>query len=219
MKEKLLTLVLAVCLWHGTNDAQAELIAIQISGEVTALYGDAPTTIHVNDTFVATYTYESTMTDSGDGIYFGHYVYDAPYGMTLDLAGYAFATHPSHTGQFEIRAWNDVNMATDSLVVNSYANVTSPAGGPEFDVLSWGLSDNTHVALSSDELITTAPVLSDWDSNTFTMVGADNAFSIEGIVTEAILVPEPAAGILLLTSGVFLLRRERRSKSFSKRRN
>ena len=165
MKAKLLMLVLAVCLGKVAGSAQAELIAIQISGEVTGLYGDAPTTIHVNDTFTATYTYESTMTDSGNGTDFGNYVYDAPYGMTLVLAGYEFVTTPSHAGQFSIRLWDDLNMATDIFSVNSYDNTTVTTGGPALSWIRWKLSDNTHSALSSDALLLTAPELSDWGSN------------------------------------------------------
>ena len=203
MKTKVITLALVTCCWACLNQAQAVPITIEITGEVTFIGGyNTPSTIHVGDSFAGTYTYDSSTIDSGGG----NYWHDAPYGIELSLGGYEFKTAPSHVGQFVISIWDDHVVYSGDILdeyrVRSYEN--SPlSNGVMIDEIRWNLYDNTHTALSSTDLPVTAPVLSEWSTNSLEIYGPGNSLSIQGTVTQAI--PEPLTGVLM-TMGVFLLR-------------
>lgn len=210
MKTKILMLTLLFGFWMGCNQVQATPITIQITGEVTSASGSAlPSTIHVGDTFTGTYTYDSLTEDSGGG----HYVHNAPYGITISLGGYEFMTAPNHVGQFDMRIGDDSigNGVNDYYGVRSqYQNISIPSVGFNIDYILWSLRDDTHTALSSGDLPITAPILEDWDYNYFEISKFGDAPNIwiRGTVTQAILIPEPLTGILM-AMGVFFIRRKR----------
>jgi len=209
MRRRIIILMLGVLLSCG-GLVQAEPITIQITGNVTSVGGYTqaiPDTIHADVTFTGTYTYDSLTDDSGGG----HYVHDAPYGITLSLGGYEFKTAPNHVGQFDMRIGNDQvgNGIYDIYSVNSYQNVSIPSVDFAYSI-EWKLMDYTHAAFSSGDLPVAAPVLTDWDYNIFKIHGVYGpdltGLTIYGTVTQ--VVPEPVTGILMAI-GVFLLRRRR----------
>jgi hypothetical protein len=191
--------------------AKAVPITIEITGEVTSASGSAlPGTIYEGVSFTGSYTYDSSNVDSGGG----HYVHDAPYGISLFLGGYEFKTSPGHVGQFDMRIADDLegNGVWDYYSVRSqYENISVPSVGFNIGTIRWDLMDSTHTALSSGDLPLTAPVINDWDYNYFEILGSDglgNGLWIRGTVTQA--VPEPLTGVLMAT-GVFFWRRRRKT--------
>ncbi|MFA6187224.1 MAG: PEP-CTERM sorting domain-containing protein [Phycisphaerae bacterium] len=212
MKKKLLKFVFVVLLCCG-GLTQAVPITIQISGNITSAGGvSLPSTIHTGSPFTGTYTYDSAALDSYTNPQRGKYLYNSPYGISLSLGGYTFATAPSHVGQFEILITNDDSFnlpVTDYYTVFSGVNAAIPSLGFTIDNIIWNLRDSTHTAIFSDALPVTAPVLTNWNYNVLTIYAFDSlgyGISIHGTVTQA--TPEPATSILIM-AGVFLLRRRR----------
>jgi hypothetical protein len=212
MGTKLLKFVFAV-LFLLPLCANAVPITIEISGNITSASGiSLPGTIHAGSTFTGTYTYDSLASDSDADSHRGTYQYDAPYGISILVGGYEFKTASNHTNGFEIYIRNDESFdlpVTDYYTVFSDENIsTLPAGFTMYNII-WNLRDNTHDALSSDALPTTAPVLADWGYNVLTIYAFDSlgyGISIKGTVAQA--VPEPLTSALL-AMGAFLLRRKR----------
>lgn len=205
---RIVVFVLGMLLLSG-GLAQAMPITIQFNGNVTSIGGyDAPSTkIQTGDTFIGTYTYDSSTIDSGGGTY----QHNSPYGIDIFLGGFEFKTSPSHVGQFAVRIRDNVanyyGRLFDAYGVQSDDN--SPlSNGVEISTISFGLSDSTHTALSSNALPLIAPVLGDWDSTSVQIYGIWNSLSIQGTVTQAVLIPEPATLLLVGVGGV-LLRRKR----------
>jgi hypothetical protein len=207
MKTMILLMTIVLCLCLGFNQTQAEIITIEITGEVTFTHGTGvPDTIHAGDTFAGTYTYDSATNASGPS----HHIHDAPYGISISIGGYEFKTAPDHVGQFDMWIINDdpVNGPMDYYIVRSNENISVPSiSGLTLGSIRWDLRDSTYDALSSSALPIIAPVLTDWDYNFFKIYGfGDLGFSIEGTVTKAVLIPEPLTGIFI-AMGVLLLRR------------
>ena len=88
----------------------------------------------------------------------------------------------------------------DSYFFISFSNLALLNGTP-VDYISWQLDDPTCNALSSDSLPTTAPVLDDWQSMFGLRISADRMWGIDGTVTSAGLIPEPATLLLLCFGG------------------
>ena len=200
--------------------AQAVPITIEITGNVTSLggYTEAiPDSIYEGVAFTGTYTYKSSTIDSSGG----HYVHDAPYGISIVLGGYEFKTAPSHIGQFDMRIADDLegNGVWDYYLVRSYENVSGPSVDFIISSIEWNLWDSTHTALSSGDLPATVPVLTNWDHNVFKIHGLYGTnltgLSIYGTVTQA--VPEPLTGVLMVI-GVFFFRRRRKTMNAQKPR-
>ena len=217
MKARVFT-ILAVVMLFGACPAQAELITIQISGEITDVTTlNVPSSlaenINVGDTFIGTYTYDSATPDSEPDPQIGEYLHDSPYGIVISVSGYEFKTTSNHTDQFVIEIHdNIVDPIHDGYHLISLANIDLD-DLPSYKI-EWTLADSTCTALSSTALPNTAPILNDWDWNSLIIGGSKRItegdywelFYIEGIVTQAI--PEPMTGVLLV-AGIFFLRRRR----------
>ncbi|MGA2914832.1 MAG: PEP-CTERM sorting domain-containing protein [Sedimentisphaerales bacterium] len=203
-----ISILLAILILCFGGLAQASPITIEISGVVTSASGSGlPSTIYKDVNFTGTYTYESSTDDSGGG----HHIHDAPYGITISVGGYEFKTAPNHIGQFDMWIINDdpVNGLHDYYIVFSDENVSIPSIGPTIGYIRWDLRDSTYDALSSGNLPATAPVLSDWDYNVLEIYGFGlGGLTINGTVTQAVLVPEPLTSFLMM-AGVLFLRRRR----------
>jgi len=188
--------------------AQAVPITIQISGNVTSASGSAlPDTIYEGVTFTGTYTYDSSTLDSGGGVY----QFSSPYGFNISVGGFEFKTTPSHVDQFVISILDNYapyGNIHDDYWVQSYEN-SSLSSGALIDSISWKLFDGSHTALSSSALPVAAPILSQWNVNNLEICGPGTSLSIQGTVTQAVLIPEPATSTFLLIINVFLLRRRR----------
>jgi len=208
MKAKVITLAIVICYWVCLNQAQAVPITIEITGEVTegygSLWGDG---IYEGAVFTGTYTYNSSTPDTSDRSDIGLYVHDSPYGLNISLGGFEFKTVPNHTGQFNITI-TDNGPNADSYRVESNQNALL-SNGATVNYVFWSLHGPISM-ISSTELPLVPPTVSQWPNNVLHIFGQDilgSAYFIKGTVTQAI--PEPATSTLLVTMGVFLLRRRR----------
>jgi hypothetical protein len=210
MKTKIITLAIVTCCWACLNQAQAVPIIIEITGEVTEGYGSIwGGDIHEGSILTGIYTYESTTPNTSTHSEMGLYVLDSPYGMDFFVGGFEFKTAPSHSGQFQITIFdNGPNL--DSYEVRSYQNAPL-SNGATVGTFFWYLH-GSNSTISSTDLPIVAPVLNQWQyGNILYIWGTDvqgRGYLIEGTATQAVLVPEPLTGVLLM-AGVFLLRRRR----------
>ncbi|HAL46081.1 MAG TPA: hypothetical protein DCP47_09240, partial [Phycisphaerales bacterium] len=198
MKMRLLNFVFVVLFFCIADLVQAVPVTIQISGIVTSASGyGLPSTIYEGINFSGSYTYDSLTPDSDTASYSGRYKHSSPYGMNISLGGYQFQTATNHIDGFNIGIGNDDPYAPPTGPkdwYSVYCNAFIPSGGITINSFIWNLFDISCNALSSDALSIIAPIIADWDSNTFALSGTDNngkGLSIHGTVTQAVLVPEP----------------------------
>jgi hypothetical protein len=204
-KVAIFLLVSSLC---AVNAVQAIPITIEITGNITSASGiGLPDGIAIGDIFTGIYTYDSSTLDSNTHPDRGYYQNGSPYGMFIFLEEYEFKTSPNDG--FRIQIWNNHTIpggrSYDLYRVESFGVVPFPA--IEYYQFYWNLEDGTQNALSSDDLPIKAPILSEWKSNLF-QISSGNSFLINGTVTYAVLVPEPAT-LLLLGLGGLLIRKRR----------
>jgi hypothetical protein len=194
--------------------AQADPITIQITGNVTSASGSAlPSSIYNGISFTGTYTYDFSAINSSSQNYKGIYSYNYPYGISLTLGGLEFKTEPTQmSGGFEIDIYNDfISNGTDDYY-RVHSNINAYTNGLWVGAIFWDLGDSTHTTVSSVDLPIIAPTLIAWNYNSLFINGGDGGvghvdFGISGIVTEAILIPEPVTGILMAMGMLFIRRR------------
>jgi len=209
MRKLMVAAVLLCCV----GLVQGVPITISVTGNVTSASGSSlPDTIREGDIFTGTYTYESSTIDNGQG----HYLHNSPYGISIVVGGYEFKTAPNHTGQFEIVIKNDNGNVFGPIGIDSYGSSDVYAVlsrnvsiGCNLSII-WYLWDEAHTALSSDALPVTSPVLTAYNFNIFQIYSLGSGvanISIFGIVTQAVLIPEPATICLLAFGGWIVSRR------------
>jgi len=202
-----LLLVLAISALIVTS-AQAELITIAIEAEVNGVSDPAEHLegkIGPGSLITGQYIFESTEPDSNPSPTAGVYLFDnISCGLYLSVGGFDFYTDASNI-DFAIGITNDPDW--DIYAVSSLNNL-SLSNGVSLAEMFWQLENHSGTALSSDDLPTVAPKLSDWDNNLLHINGGprESDFTIVATVTSAELVPEPAT-ILLLLIGTALLRK------------
>ncbi len=220
------------CLFFVVDAAQAEPVSIDIQVRITDISdadNNLPDTISVGDIFKGTYTYDSETPDSSSDPLVGQYSYYGPfpYGITVDVEGYRFATDPSDV-YYNIYKLNDRDSffidperaLYDGYVVTSQKNNfailpdvsdifppgTPPEEIPEADTLiQWYLYQYAVTPTAfSDTVLSGPPDLSGWDQNRFTIYSRNTIreFVINGEVISANLsaptsVPEPSTLLLL----------------------
>ena len=182
--------------------ANAALITIQISGHVTSASGiGLPDTIKAGEAFTGTYSYDSLTPNSDARPNRGVYQQDETYAINILLGGYEFKT----TGGFSITIWNNftssLGTSYDFYGINGWG---SALPDKQHCIIGWSLTDYNCQALSSNALPNEAPNLDDWTSNRI-QLSNPNVFLINGLVTEATLIPEPTS-LLLLGVGFSLIR-------------
>jgi hypothetical protein len=137
-------------------------------------------------TITGSYTYNPETKDTDQSRESGAYQHNQPpYGIQLNMGSFSVVPEPGGV-DFQIGIRND--SSSDSYSVTSFNNFT-PGGGPQVDIISWGLGDSTGTALSNDQLQKKAPVLSSWQFNQLSLEGPTGArFLILVHVTQAVVV-------------------------------
>jgi len=214
MRRKRKITTLGVCILFGLIlwpvAAQAALVTIEIEAVVDSVddpFGYLEGKIIVGDIITGFYVYESTTPDSSplDPVQGNYWHYAAPDGIALTVGGFTFMTDPFNVA-FHVAVRNNSLSGDDSYWLASDNNLPL-SNGTQVDEILWSLRDPTGTALSSDALLTTAPVLDDWGFNRLSFGGGTRArgFVIEGHVTSAI--PEPATILLFGLGGLLIGRR------------
>jgi hypothetical protein len=213
MRNKVVILMLGILLFSG-GLTQAELITIAISGHVTAIndmYSNLNGKINMGDAITGTYIYDSATPDSNPDQNIGEYFnYASPAGISVKIGEFAFQTNPNNV-KFLVGTSNDNPSGEDVHWLASYHNL-SLSNGALVAYINWQLNDSTRTALSSDVLPLTAPNLSNWNFNNFRIdISRSGTGTIQGIITSAVLVPEPCSILLFLAGGI-VFRRQKRSR-------
>jgi hypothetical protein len=124
-------------------------------------------TIQIDDTITGKYIYDSGTPDSDLDPNFGLFEHtSSTFGIELKAGGFVFKTNQSNV-DFQFIIGNNVNFYyynQDIYIMASYNNLPL-SNGIEVETIGWRLDDTTATALSSDDLPTTAPVLSNWTQN------------------------------------------------------
>jgi len=194
----LVLVVVVLALWAAS--ASAEIVTISLTAEVT--YIDDPADllngqINVGDMVTGRYKYDSDMPDSSSLSTVGAYWHSgAPYGISLDAGGFVFQTDPGNV-RFLVEVLND-QIGQDSYLLRSYNNQPLSTG-VHVEHIRWQLDDYSCIAVSSDALLTTAPVLGDWEYDRGLVIsyGYKGASAISAHVTWVGRIPEPATLLLL----------------------
>ncbi len=203
-----------------TLPTQAELITIEISGEVYEVYdpfSHLGGRININDTITGTYTYDSDTPAYTDGLVYGNvYIHsEPPYGMFLEVEGIKFETDPENV-DFSIWIADDCPTYPDVYDYYSAASFKNLSSDNEITVgwIDFSLSDSSGQALSNMDLPLTAPALDDWESSTL-QISEDigffpgDGFIIKSHITSA--VPEPSTMALLGAGLVGVIIRKKRT--------
>lgn len=175
--------------------------------------------IEIGDLITGTYTYDTDTPDSSPLPGAGRYEYYAyPCGFLLNVGGLDFVTDYANT-DFLIEIVNNYP-DDDGYGVVSYKNLPLP-DGTAVSSIAWGLRDGSATAISSAELTSISPVLSDWETN-FLQFGAGpgsrdtgeppTGFGIMAHVTSAVLIPEPTTVLLLAFGGLIFVQKGNKSK-------
>jgi hypothetical protein len=206
MKQKLILIVGLITSLLLASQATATIVTIEIEGVVNDVNDDnnmLEGQITSGMTFTGSYTYNSDTPDEYPldyerGIYW-HYT--QPYGISVTINNVVFETDLQNV-KFDIAIENKV---IDTYWILNSNNIPLPNG--KTYSISWGLTDYSGTAVSSDVLPTGAPILNHWDSNHFQISRADcgDSFGISGTVTSAVLIPEPIS-LSMLFLGVLLTR-------------
>jgi len=211
MKKAIIIVIIAAFGLFWAGPAKAALITIAIKATVDYVNSVAnyylEGQISPGDIITGTYTYESTTVDTNPSSGVGDYEhYTKPCGIRLTVGGFVFQTDPD-SFMFLLEIINDYTSGGlhDAYGLISYNNLELSNGTPVSSI-SWWLEDPTANALSSTDLPTTAPVLSDWQSEIGLCLDVGRSGGIVSHVTSAVVIPEPAT-ILLLSMGVLVLRK------------
>ncbi len=152
------------------------IITIKIEAQVTDVQDPnnlLEGKILVNDSITGKYNYDSGTPDSDPDPSIGEYKHNSSnFGIELEAGGFVFETNPNNVN-YSISIYNDYSFYTetwDIYGVSSYNN-SQLSNGVSVNSIIWLLIDNTSNVLSSDALLTTAPVLSDWTANAILIQG------------------------------------------------
>ena len=192
--------------------AQATIITIGITGIVDYVEdlgegdGYLGGLINVGDSITGYYTYDTDTPDTNPLSYGGDYeYYSSPFGIFLTIESFNFRTDLNNVN-FLIEITNDYP-PNDDYLLRSVSNLPLSNGSP-VEAISWWLYDPNGSAISSTELLATAPILSDWQINLL-RIETDRAYRIDGRVTEVEVIPEPMSLLLFTFGGLALTKRRR----------
>ncbi|MDO8302447.1 MAG: hypothetical protein Q7T18_04305 [Sedimentisphaerales bacterium] len=200
---RVLLIVLGALLSCG-GLAQAVPITIAISGYVTSvndMYSNLDGKINVGDSITGTYTFDTAISELSVYNY-----YALPAGVSLDIGTFHFQTDPANVW-VTLGVINNDSAGEDWYSVYSHNNLPLSDGTRVVDIV-FGLRDPTGTALSSDAFPLIAPDLSKWGNALTIDIARGGTHTIRGLITSAVLVPEPCS-VLLLITGLSLIRRQR----------
>ena len=219
MKKRLWKIIFAVLfLCTFSLNASAAIITIGIEATVTSVTDSdnlLEGNVIVGSIITGTYTYDTDTPDTNPASEFGDYWhYDSPFGLELAVGGFVFKTDTNDV-EFLMGVANNYEGYQDNYLVRSYNNL-SLDNGTEVNHISWQLDDYSGTALSSTDLPTMAPILSNWDWQSLGINGGiggtapcyEKSFGIGAEVTSVFLIPEPMS-LLLLCAGGLLIRTKR----------
>lgn len=182
---------------HNALPAASTLIGIKIVAEVT--YVSDPHnllggSIHANDTITGKYVYDTTASDTNPDPNTGSYRFSSPpCGFEVNAGGFVFKPDPNAI-DFNILIGNDIAIGGyppfDIYGIAS-ENYLPLSNGLLVTHIEWALQDSTAAALSSTDLPTTAPILTDWNDENRVLIDGespsnpDHVYRISAHVTEA----------------------------------
>ncbi len=207
MKKAIITIIAAVFMLFLAGPARAALITIAIEATVDYVRDDGnylEGRISPGDVITGSYTYESTTLDSNPITdYAAYYQYDPLCSVLLTVGGFEFK---SDTANLDYRiAISNGYQSRDSYSIGSANNLVL-SNGISVDSIYWLLVDYTCSAVQTDALLTTAPVLDQWEENELYLDGG-RLYGISGHVTSAVVIPESATMLLFGLAGLLLRRR------------
>ena len=208
--EKIIAIILAMWgLVLCPSLAKATLITIEIEGVVDSVWDTGnylEGKIEAGDTITGYYTYDLSTPDSNPLPEVADYRHrNPPCGISLSVGGFEFKTDPA-SANFVVKITNGATSGglDDGYALISYNNLPL-SNGTLVDSISWSLRDSSATALSSTELLTTAPILEDWQSgNLLRLYGQRAGYIVDAHLTS--VIPEPGT-ILLFGLGTLLLRK------------
>lgn len=206
---------LVMTLLCAASIAYGYAVVIDITAQVRDVYDTGEYlggAVQAGDAVQGRYTYESTTMDSNGSLTVGDYRHhSAPYGISLTVGGLNFRTDPADV-DFLVEIVND-HHSYDNYLLRSYKNLFDVSVPDEEGFLdnhiSWQLDDPTCAALSSTDLPTGPPVLSDWPPDQYfgLMISSENSYGDQLYIFADVLtatlappvdpVPEPASLVLL----------------------
>jgi hypothetical protein len=222
MKPRILKIICAaliLCIFGPANSTHAAPITIGIEARVSLITDDdnlLEGKVNVNDIITGSYTYDTDTLDTNPASDSGEYrYYTPPCGVVLTFGDFVFGTDFSNV-EFIVGIDNVSIGFLDRYSVASHNNMPL-YNGVDVENISWQLEDYSGTALSSTELPTTAPVLSDWDYNNLIISGGiggtppcyEKTFYIEAEVTSTTLIPEPTS-LFLFGFGLLMIRPRRK---------
>jgi hypothetical protein len=174
--------------------------------------------VQIGSIITGAYTYDTDTPDTNPASFIGTYSHNgSQYGVTLTIGGFLFSTDTNNTN-FRMTMVNDsLDIPGDGYSFISYNNLLL-LNGVSIDSISWQLDDNTGTALSGVDLLTAAPVLSNWQFNNNLHISGgiggippcyDKTFNMGAEVTSAFLIPEPAS-LLVLGAGLLIVMKRKK---------
>jgi hypothetical protein len=162
--------------YQNKPTGSGDLIGVKIVGkiyEVTDNYNLLGGAIKVNDAVKGKYVYNIKANDTNPDSIMGYYIYNSsPCGMEVTIGNFIFKTDPNHLN-FMILIGNDMPSPPypypgDGMEIGSLS-CSDLSNGLKVTAIDWALYDPSGSALSSDALLTAAPILSDWNQSTYGM--------------------------------------------------
>ena len=214
--KKVAAIIITVLMLANVSPVRAEIITIAI--EATVSWVNDPCdylegNIGPGDIITGTYIYDSTTADSNPSSTVGEYwYYESPFGLSLSAGGFDFKTDPCYV-EFLVAIRNNQGITEeDGYILRSLNNIPL-SNGALVDDIYWQLNDSSGQALSSIDLLITAPILEDWQDGNWLLIEGEprvTDFSIQAQVTSVVVVPEPAS--IIAFGCVFIVLRKHGSK-------
>jgi len=187
----------------GSAGAGAETVRFHFTGQVTAVDSALSGAFAPLQELTGQFAFDANLVDSEPantqtGVY-------SPVSFSFSLNGYM-----GHGADASILVTRELPIAHEYLVI-AQGSLGQPVAGFPLGLFMLDLMDFGRTALASDAIPLTPPLLSDYDTRSFTLqfkdVPQNQTHAINGELTSLTLVPEPAAGALMLAGLTILAAR------------